>query len=86
MYFGNHFIALRILNQNSYTKNTIVDIMGRELISFKNWGSKSREYDLAHCHVSFDGNTEKVSIKKLKVPKRKVVVKKILDTKHKYKI
>ena len=60
--------------------------MGIEVISFKNWGNKSRGYDLSHYHVSFDGNTEKVSIKKLKVPKRKVVVKKILDTKHKYKI
>ena len=60
--------------------------MGKGLISFKNWGAKSKEYDLAYCHVSFDGSTEKISVKKLKAPKRKVVVKKILDTKHKYKI
>ena len=60
--------------------------MGRELISFKNWSTKSREIDLEHCHVSFDGSTEKISVKKIKVPKRKVVVKKIVGTKQNYKI
>lgn len=60
--------------------------MVKELITFKNWDTKSKEYDLAFCHVSFDGTTERISVKKIKAPKLKGVVKKIVGTKHKYKI
>lgn len=36
------------------------------VIPFDQFKEKSREFDIMNCHVSMDGNTEKVTIKFLK--------------------
>lgn len=36
------------------------------VIPFDKFKEKSRDYDMMNCHVSMDGNTEKVTVKFLK--------------------